>query len=304
MDQRIDPGLGIKFQKPVNRLLNSDGSYNIRRIGGLNRIQDVYKHLIDMSWGYFFLYSGLFYLIVNLFFSVLYLIAGVDQLKGATMEEQDFMTAFFFSVQTFTTVGYGAIYPHGLFSQLVATVEAFCGLLSFALATGLLYGRFSKPVVRIAFSKNVILTPYQGGEAVMFKMVNQRKNVLLKTRVNAILILDKGGADNSFNKEYYEVKLENNEVYFFPLTWTLVHPIDEDSPFWDMGVGELKYRNAELVLLVEAFDETYGQTVLQKYSYAGDQWKDGVRFDRNFGINDEGQIELHVDRIDDLLPLD
>ena len=304
MNATKDPGLGTKFKQPVKRLMNEDGSYNIKRIGGLSKLQDFYKFLIDISWFKFLCFTGGFYLGINMLFTVLYLVVGMDQLVGVSSNYPPFYSAFFFSVQTFTTLGYGSISPSGIASNLIATVEAFVGLMSFALATGLLYGRFSKPKVKILFTKNVILTPFDGGKAMMFKLVNLRKNVLLNTKVDVLLILDKGGQTDSNNKEYFRVKLENDKVNFFPLTWTIVHKINEKSPLYGMDVPELTRRNAELVILVETFDETYGQMILQKHSYAQHQWKENVKFEKNFRTNQTGQVELFVNEIDNLLPVD
>jgi inward rectifier potassium channel len=193
--------------------------------------------------------------------------------------------------------------PIGFGANIIAMVEAFVGVLSFALATGLLYGRFSHAEVKIAFSNNIILTPFQDSMAVMFKMVNMRNNVLLNTRVNVMLIMDRGVGEDRYNKLYFDLELENDEVYFFPLTWTLVHKITEESPLNGLGLQDLIERNAEVVILVQTFDETYSQSLLKKHSYAQEQWKENVKFATNFITNDEGQVELYVDRIDELIAL-
>ncbi|MFN5416309.1 MAG: hypothetical protein ACK5B9_04575, partial [Flavobacteriia bacterium] len=163
---------------------------------------------------------------------------------------------------------------------------------------GLLYGRFSKAETKIAFSKNIIITPFQEGKALMFKMVNERNNVLLNTSVNAMLIMDKGGAEDQFNKLYFDLELESNEVNFFPLTWTIVHKISGNSPLHNLSLTELLNRNAEVVILVKTFDETYSQSLLRKHSYAQEQWLENVKFVTNFKTNDRGQVELYVNEID------
>ena len=143
-----DPGLGSKFQNPIKRMMNPDGAYNIIRKGGLNNFQDFYKFLLEIKWYSFLLFITLFYIAMNLVFTGLYLFVGIEQLKGASELQSDFFNAFFFSAQTFTTVGYGAISPNGKAADILAMIEAYIGLLSFALATGLLYGRFSKPSLK------------------------------------------------------------------------------------------------------------------------------------------------------------
>ncbi|TNF50273.1 MAG: ion transporter, partial [Bacteroidetes bacterium] len=257
MRKAKDPGLGSKFNRPVKRIMNADGSYNIIRQGGLQGVQDLYKFLVDIKWYYFtlILFGG--YLSINFLFATAYILIGVDHLQGLNEQLTDFENAFYFSAQTFTTVGYGAVSPKSSGQNLLAVIESFTGLVYFAVATGLLYGRFSKPASKIAFSKNVIITPFDGGMAVMFKIVNLRNNVLLNTKVNCIITIDENSNQKGFNKQYFEVNLETDQVNFFPLTWTLVHKINSDSPFLNLSIDDLVNRHAELIILIETFDETF-----------------------------------------------
>jgi len=294
MKNAKDPGLGSRFLKPVHRMMNEDGSYNIVRKGGLNGFKDFYKYLIDVHWSVFFLILIGSFILLNLLFASLYMLIGIDHIGGLNNEIPEFISAFFFSAQTFTTVGYGALYPNGVLTNFVATFESFLGLLSFAISTGLLWGRFSKPSLKLAFSRNIIITPFEEGMAVMFKMVNERQNVLLNTKVKCIFIIDKGVGQLAFNKDYYNLKLETDQVNFFPLTWTLVHKINEDSPLFGLNVRDFKKRNAEVIILVETFDETFSLTIHHKHSYGRDQWLENVQFERNFEANGKGQIELNV----------
>lgn len=301
MSQDRDPGLGSKFTHPVRRLMNPDGSYNIKRIGGIRGIRDFYKYLLEISWWQFLLILFAFYIGVNSLFALGYLWIGLDGLSGINPSIPSFWSAFFFSSQTFTTLGYGALHPNDLGISILSSFESFIGLLSIALATGLLYGRFSKPSTRIAFSKNAILTNFKGGKALMFKLVNKRHNVLLKTKVSCIFILDKNELNHSFEKEYHPMKLETDFVLFFPLTWTIVHVIDEESPLFGLSLEELKRKNAEMVIFLETFDETFGHEIIQKHSYSGEQWLENVKFDLNFRANKNGQVELFVDELDKLI---
>ncbi len=299
-----DPGLGSKFQKPILRMVNPDGSYNIIRKGGLNGFQDFYKFLLEIKWYWFMSFVTAFYIVMNLIFTSFYLLAGIEQLTISNDNQSDFFNAFFFSAQTFTTVGYGSISPNGKAADVIAMVEAFIGLLSFALATGLLYGRFSKPSTKIAFSKNIIITPFEDGTAAMFKIVNLRNNVLLNTKVTTLFIIDKGGTDSEeFNKDYFRLELESDTVNFFPLTWTLVHKISDASPLFGLTVNDLKKRNAEVVIMVETFDETFAQTIIQKHSYAQDQWIENVKFDKNFRADENGKLVLYVNELNKVIPV-
>ena len=304
MTESKDPGLGSKFSQPVERILNTDGSYNIVRKGGVRGYRDFYKYLLDKSWGHFVLILIGVYVVVNFIFALAYLSIGVDQLSNVSNEHHPFWTAFFFSSQTLTTLGFGYVAPMGFTANLFATFEAFLGLTITALATGLIYGKFSKPILKLSFSENIIITPFQDGKAMMFKLVNKRHNVLMKSKISCILSMDKGIGEMSYNKEFHKLELETDNILFFPLTWTIVHKISEDSPFFNMKTEDLVKRNGELIVLFETFDETFGQDIVQKHSYAGDQWKENVKFDLNFKPNKEGQLVLDVNSLNDLIELE
>lgn len=301
MTNSKDPGLGSKYDREVKRLINEDGSYNIIRHGALSGIKDFYKYLIDISWARFLIFFLFAYLLVNALFACIYITIGIDQISGTNSDQFHYLNAYFFSVQTLTSVGYGQMSPVGLGANIVASLESFIGLMSIALITGLLYGRFSKPTSKLKFSKNVIIAPFQDKTAMMFKMVNQRNAILLNAKVSTMLILDKGGEDASFNKTYHQLDLQIDSVNFFPLTWTIVHSIDEKSPFHGLTIEDIKYRNAEVIVLVEAFDETHSQMIIEKHSFGDDQWRSGVQFVKNFKTNDAGRIELFIDELDTLI---
>lgn len=296
-----DPGLGTAYQKSVKRILNEDGSYNIKRIGTVRMLKDFYKYLVDLNtWKFGFFLVGSF-LVANLFFAGIYCWIGTEHLHGINPNQNEFVAAYYFSAQTFTTVGYGAIAPIGNLTSFIAAMEAFVGLIAFAIATGLIYGRFSRPSTKIAFSHNVIITPHKDKMALMFKIVNQRNSVLLNTKIHVNLsLVDEDSESNMLKRQYYNIPLEVDFVRYFPLTWTLVHVIDEDSPLYDLTLSEVRGKLAELLIIIEAFDETYSQTVIRKHSYAEHQWATGVKFKKNFSADDSGTIVLNINEISDL----
>ena len=151
----FDPGLTQRYTGELRRAINKDGSFNVLRRGVGLRDKGFYLHLMNSSWPWFLIQVGLAYTAVNVCFAGIYYWIGVDNLTGASRETplDAFLSAFFFSVQTFTTVGYGHVSPHGLWTNVVAAFEAMTGLLGFALGTGLLYGRFSRPSAKIVFSR-------------------------------------------------------------------------------------------------------------------------------------------------------
>ena len=299
-----DPGLGLSFRRSVKRVLNENGTFNIKRVGTVSGIKDFYKYLVDLSSWKFALFLVTNFVAINLVFATGYWLIGAEFLHGIQKEQNTFVASFYFSAQTFTTVGYGAIAPKGNLTSLLAAFEAFLGLIAFAMATGLIYGRFSRPSTKIAFSHNVIITPYEDGMALMFKMVNQRNSVLLNTKVQVMLsIAHEDFTHENLRRQYYNLPLATEFVKYFPLTWTLVHPINEESPLSGMSLNQIRERLSELLILVEAFDETYSQTVIQKHSYAEHQWATGVKFKRNFSADENGTIILNIDQLSDLEPL-
>lgn len=303
MSKSNDPGLGSGFQEPVARMINEDGTFNIKRSGAMHSFRDLYKYLIEISWTTFFVWTVVTYILLNTLFAALYLLGGIDDITGVHPDSNDFLEAFFFSVQTFTTVGYGFLAPVGVIAGIISTFEAFIGLMYFALITGLLYGRFSKPSSKIAFARNTILTDYEDGKAIMFKIVNTRNSVLLKASVQCTLAIDSSDPANALKREYYNIALQLDFIKFFPLTWTIVHKIDAESPFYNLNIDQIKALNPELIVLVEAFDETFSQNVIEKRSFAGDQWISGVKFKRNFAVNKNGEIELRINELDEVEPI-
>ncbi len=300
-DKHNDPGLGKNYQQGVERAMNEDGSYNIKRIGGLTGLRDIYKFVVDMpSWKFILLFVAL-YILTNLLFATGYYFIGLDQLRGMSDRQNPFISAFYFSTQTFTTVGYGAIAPQGNGASLLAAFEAFVGLIAFSVVTGLIYGRFSKPSAKIGFTHNIILTKYEEGMAVMFKLVNLRDNVLLNAKVEVISSMKVESSDHrTFSRDYTTLELETNSVRFFPLTWTIVHPINNKSPFWNMSFDQILASEVEIILLFEAHDETFARGIIQKHSYAANQWKKDVKFKRNFHADDDGTIHLNIRELNDL----
>jgi inward rectifier potassium channel len=299
----FDPGLTQRYTGDLRRVINKDGSFNVLRRGVGLRDKGFYLHLMNSNWGWFLIQIGLAYTAVNVCFAVIYYWIGVDQLSGAARRTQveAFLSAFFFSVQTFTTVGYGNVAPKGVWTNVVAGLEAMTGLLGFALATGLLYGRFSRPSAKIVFSSKMIVAPFNGGRALMFRIANGRPNVLMELEATAILMTVESGS-GGMRRKYKGLRLDREKVFFLPLTWTLVHPIDEESPLNEMGVSELKGLQAEVLILVKAFDETFSQSVYARHSYTWDEVEWGRRFLPAFHVTPQGDLQLDLSLIDRSAP--
>ena len=296
--QAQDPGLGEKYFKHTKRIINKDGSFNIKRTGGGLSSINAFHYLINISWTKFLLIVFAGFVCVNLFFAILYQFAGIQNLSNAAGGDglQSFLNTFFFSVQTFATVGYGGIHPTGIFSNIIASLESMTGILSFALATGLLYGRFSKPSAKIIFSDKAIITSFKEGKALMFRVANSRENILMEMEANAMMTyLEK--SDNRFTRKYYPLKLEIKFIYFFPLPWTIVHLIDEDSPLYDKTAKDLEELEAELLIMVKGFDDSFSQHVITRSSYKHDEIDWDVKFVRAYSTDETGQTIVDLEKV-------
>jgi inward rectifier potassium channel len=302
-----DLGFGNKTtQESPERFINKDGSFNIVRKGVQHyRLINIYSNLIAMSWFKFGIIVILYYTNVNLFFTFLYLLVGVHHLSGIEGNSfiDKFLDAFFFSAQTLTTVGYGRISPEGLPANIVASLEALLGVLVLAIATGVCYGRFAKPNARIAFSKNMIIAPYQDVTALEFKIANLRNNQLIDVEVILNYSYLETNKEGNRIRKYKTLELERSSVNFFPLSWTIVHPINEDSPLWEVSEGELAYLDAEFMILIKAVDDTFAQQVHVRSSYKFNEIIFNAKFNSIFDKVENGQIILELDRIDEFQKL-
>ena len=298
----FDPGLTTRYDGSLRRAINKDGSFNVHRRGVTWRDVNPYLHLINMPWSAFLTTVFLSYLAVNTLFALGYFLIGTQQIQGSDAPTAfgRFMNVFFFSAQTLSTVGYGTLAPRGVAASSLAAVEAMLGLMGFALATGLLFGRVSRPSARIGFSDNALVAPYQDGTSLQFRIVNQRLNSLIELQARVLLMIVES-VDGELRRNFKILNLERESVIFFPLTWTIVHPIDQDSPLFGKTAADLEKLQAELMILVKGFDDTFSQTVHARYSYRYNEFKWGARFAQAFEVDSEGDIVLDVNKVGDLL---
>jgi len=299
-DPSLDLGFGtVVARESRRRLLNKDGSFNVVR-EGLSFLQSLspYHYLLTTTWPRFLGMVVLFFVITNAVFGLAFFACGPGQIAGSKAVSllDQYLEDFFFSVQTFATIGYGGMHPVGLAANVLVTLEALVGLLGFALATGILFARFSRPTAHILFSERAIIAPYRGISAFEFRVANVRRNEMIQ--VEAQVLLTRFKLDGSGNREFLPLKLEREKVVFFPLSWTIVHPIDEASPLWGATPEDLEAWDAEFLILFSGIDETFSQTVYTRSSYKHQEILWGARFINLFNPpREDGVLSVDIGRL-------
>lgn len=268
--EELDLGFGsVVSGQTGQRLLNQDGTFNVAR-GGLSLFTslNIYHTLLSMSWTVFLSLVLLLYFLSNIFFGALYASIGSQAIidTSSTPTENLFIRAFFFSVQTFATIGYGTIHPVGIIPNLLVTIESYYSLIANALITGVVFARFAKPTAEVKFSELAVIAPYKHITGLMFRLVNGRNSQLIEVGAQVLFarfIYEDGKPVRRFDP----LELERQSVAFFPLAWTVVHPIDENSPLYGLTENDLRMSDAEILVLLTATDETFAAIVHSRSSY-------------------------------------
>lgn len=295
--ERNDTGLSNQV---YGRFINKDGRPNVSKTGvGFFESYSGYHTLLLMPRHQFILLLLLCYIVVNLFFAVIYYVIGIDHLTGIDRSSplREFVDVFFFSAQTFTTVGYGRIAPVGALASLVATFEAFLGLLGFAIATGLFYGRFSHPKAHLKFSQNAIIAPFEEGKALMFRTAPFKNNSLSDAEVTISLALEEK-INGELKSRFYLLETTLRKINTFNLNWTIVHKIDENSPFFGFTEEDFQKTRMEIMVMIKAFDEVFANTVMQRTSYISSEIVYGAKFlPLHFASGDQQKTIMDLGRI-------
>ncbi len=284
-----------------HRSLKKDGTFNIE-VKGLpwfNSV-DVFQKLIQMSWPKFILIVFTAYIFVNTIFALLYFFIGTEHLTNITEtnEWHKFLGAFFFSSQSLTTVGYGRVAPLGIATSTVAALESMIGLLGFAIATGILYGRFSRPSAKLLHSKNILIGPHKNGTAMMFRIANIRESQLIDVDVQ-VTYKRLGLEDGNVVRQFIPLKLESHRLNMFPLSWILIHPITPESPLWGKHLKDFEEEDMEMLVYFKGYDETFSNSVHSRLSYKTDELIYGAKFIRNFEEIPGGPTIHFLNRIND-----
>ena len=256
----------------------------------------LYAMLLDARWRWVALAAATLYVAVNVLFALLYL-AGGDCIAGA--EPGSFADAFYFSVQTISTIGYGAMAPKTTYAHIVVTAEAFVGLMGFAIGAGLVFAKFARPTAGLLFSSVAVIDRFDGKPQLMFRVANWRRNTVVEARATVALLRSEVTAEGHTMRRLHDVKLVRNTSPVFRLSWTVMHIIDEDSPLYGLDAKTLRDGNMMLFVTVLGLDESYGQTVHARTVYQHDDLRWGCRFIDVISTDDDGVVTLDLEKFHD-----
>ena len=294
-------GFGANTTAKGQRLVNPDGSANVIRLGEPRfQLINIFHSLISMSWTKFNLLVLFAYMLANLFFACLYHITSDVELNGIIYHNSDekFMEEFFFSAQTLSTVGYGRLNPVGPQKSTIAAIESMVGLMGFALITGLLYGRFSRPTSKLIFSNTAVIAPFKDTKAFMFRLANARRNQLIEVEAQLAFSYNEE-VNGKIMRRYQELKIDLSRISTLAMTWTIVHPINADSPLSNLSKEDLESIDAEFLISMKAIDDTYAQQVHQRTSYKWNEIVWNAKFISAIGLNSDGVTTIDLSKVND-----
>ena len=299
----LNSGFGTNSSNYGGRYINKDGSANVKKRGMsfLDRIS-WYHTLIDMPAWKFILIILFFYITINFAFAIIYFAIGIEHLNGIDSSSSawvQFGQAYFFSAQTFTTVGYGHISPSGFLTSVISAAEALMGLLSFAIATGLFFGRFSKPIAFLKFSHNAIIAPYGDIKALMIRLTPYKNTNFTDAEVKITLGMNVE-VNGKLSNQFYTLDLELDKINALNLSWTLVHPINEESPLFQFDAANFANTTGEIMVFVKTFDDMFSTIVATGTSYTFDEVVYGAKFKSMFSRSrDNSKTILHLDMLNE-----
>ncbi len=235
------------------------------RIGVARRpLYDLYHSLLSARWRMVLLFIAGVYVVINALFALLYMACG-DGIENA--RAGSFPDAFFFSVQTLATIGYGKMVPRSPIANMLVAIEALFGIIGTAMATGLMFAKFSRPTARVLFSNVAVVAPRDGVPSLMFRMANERSNQIAEATLHVVFARNETTLEGESVRRFYDLPLVRNSTALFTLSWTGIHPIDKSSPLFMTDREQLQRTRATVIVSLMGFDETFSQTVHARHVY-------------------------------------
>ena len=292
------PSIEAEAQRP--RIVPRSAADKVIRFGEIAPWwRDAYHNTLILSWPRFLVICAAVYVAANVVFALLYMIdpSGVAQARPGS-----FADAFFFSIQTMATIGYGVLYPTDLYTNIVVTAETLFALAILALVTGLFFARFSRPTAKVRFCRYAVVAKHNGVPTLQVRVANGRSNQILQASIEMLLLRSERTAEGVVFRRFHDLKLQRARTPIFALTFTLMHVIDETSPLRETTEAGLKEMEAELLIAITGLDETMSQTIHARHSYLVDEVRFGFRFADMFGYLPDGRAAIDLRRFDEIIP--
>jgi inward rectifier potassium channel len=285
----------------AHRFVSRDGRVNVKRHGlRHHRSRDFYHWVLALTWPKLIVFVAVAFLAINGLFALLYL-ADPNGIKGA--RPGSFADAFFFSIQTLSTIGYGGMAPNSLYTNIVMSMETVATLLCFGVMSGLFFNRFSRPSARVMFSHFAVVAPYEGVPTLMFRAANRRGNQILQAQIHVSLSRNEQTLEGESIRRVYDLHLVRSASSFFNLTWTVRHPIDASSPLYGETSESLRNSETEIVVLLSGIDDVFGQTVHGRFAFNHEEILFSYRFVSMFGRDEHHRPIVDFTRFDAVEPV-
>jgi inward rectifier potassium channel len=275
---------------------------NSVRIGVERRpLSDLYYDLMRRRWRWLIGFLGAAYLVINLAFAAAF---SLDPTGFSGAEHLDFEQAFYFSVQTFATIGYGAVAPKSLYANLLVTFEALFGIMYTALATGMVFAKFSRPSARVIFSRVMTVNRRNGRPTLQFRLANTRGNDLVEASIHITMLKSEVTAEGHRLRRLHELKLDRNSSPLFSMSWLVLHEIDEQSPLWGEDEASLAADEVMFIVTLTGIDGTFAQTVHARHLYEFHDVRWNHRFVDIIAPHSPGRFQMDVSKIHDVIRTD
>jgi inward rectifier potassium channel len=269
---------------------------------GLDRViwQDLYHQWLNASWRRVMVVVLGLYLGINTLFASAYLIVG-DGIENA--RKGSFSDAFFFSVQTFATIGYGKMVPISLAANIVVTMEALCGLLGAAMITGLMFAKFSRPTARVLWSRIMTVAPHDGVPALMFRLANERQNQIVEATVRLLMVRVETTKEGMRVRRVIDLPLQRSQSGVFALSWLAIHRITKESPLYGATLAQLRADGVQFAAQVSGIDETFAQTVNARAAWSVDELRLNEQFEDILRTGEDGSWRMEYGRFHSTRPV-